>query len=93
MRLGARPTTISKLLPSGVASLAGDVYGLPAGENDGEVMERHRHRYEVNPDYVSAIESKGLMFTGRDDKKERMVNFLVFFLPFFLCTRLHLFTS
>jgi len=28
------------------------------------VMERHRHRYEVNLDYAGAIEDAGLLFTG-----------------------------
>merc|ERR1719334_1379093 len=36
------------------------------------VYERHRHRYEVNPDLVDEIEAKGLMFTGKDEKNERM---------------------
>jgi CTP synthase len=38
------------------------------------VMERHRHRYEVNPEKVSAIEKcgEGLLFTGRDDQGVRM---------------------
>ena len=38
------------------------------------VMERHRHRYEVNPDKVEAIEKAGhgLIFSGRDDQGVRM---------------------
>ena len=38
------------------------------------VMERHRHRYEVNPDKVEALEAggKGLIFSGRDDQGVRM---------------------
>lgn len=36
------------------------------------VLERHRHRYEVNPDRVSEIEQAGLFFTGRDDEGVRM---------------------
>lgn len=38
------------------------------------VMERHRHRYEVSPDYVQVIEKDGdgLLFTGRDDQGVRM---------------------
>jgi len=36
------------------------------------VIERHRHRYEVNPAIVEEISSAGLQFTGRDDKGERM---------------------
>lgn len=36
------------------------------------VVERHRHRYEVNPSKVSAIEAAGLVFSGRDESGERM---------------------
>lgn len=62
-------------------SLAGRVYGInglfPAPADDGEeyaavVLERHRHRYEVNPERVDAIEAAGLLFTGRDDQGVRM---------------------
>ncbi|MDO8601760.1 MAG: CTP synthase [bacterium] len=28
------------------------------------VIERHRHRYEVNPSFISKIEKKGLVFSG-----------------------------
>ncbi|MEK7564490.1 MAG: CTP synthase [Patescibacteria group bacterium] len=30
-----------------------------------EVSERHRHRYEVNPDYIVDLEKAGLVFSGR----------------------------
>lgn len=30
-----------------------------------EIIERHRHRYEVNPDYIEQIEEKGLVFSGQ----------------------------
>lgn len=36
------------------------------------VMERHRHRYEVNPKLIPAIEKKGLHFVGRDESGARM---------------------
>lgn len=29
-----------------------------------EIVERHRHRYEVNPEYVKDLEDKGLVFSG-----------------------------
>ncbi len=29
-----------------------------------EILERHRHRYEVNPTFVKDIEKKGLVFSG-----------------------------
>ena len=28
------------------------------------IFERHRHRYEVNPDYIERIEKEGLIFSG-----------------------------
>ncbi len=34
------------------------------------IVERHRHRYEVNPDYIDKLTGKGLVFSGhhiRDD--------------------------
>ncbi|MFH1420676.1 MAG: CTP synthase [Candidatus Aenigmatarchaeota archaeon] len=35
------------------------------GHCKGEmVLERHRHRYEVNPDYIKVLEESGLVFSG-----------------------------
>ena len=36
------------------------------------ILERHRHRYEVNPEYIERLASSGLHFVGKDDKGERM---------------------
>ena len=73
MRLGARPTTVYRGNPAnGLVSLAYDVYGINAEKETDNVFERHRHRYEVNPVYVSKFEANGLSFSGKDDKKERM---------------------
>jgi len=30
-----------------------------------EILERHRHRYEVNPAFIADMEAKGLVFSGR----------------------------
>jgi CTP synthase len=30
-----------------------------------EVTERHRHRYEVNPDCIELIEKNGMLFSGK----------------------------
>ncbi len=62
MRLGARETILKE------GSAARRLYGKE------KVMERHRHRYEVNPALVSRLEEKGLHFTGRntDESGERM---------------------
>ncbi|XP_022749305.1 CTP synthase-like isoform X1 [Durio zibethinus] len=36
------------------------------------VDERHRHRYEVNPDMISKLEAAGLLFVGSDESGRRM---------------------
>lgn len=61
MRLGSRVTHIQE------GSLAQELY---AGHT--EVWERHRHRYEVNPEVVAELEGKGLVFSGKDDEGKRM---------------------
>ncbi len=53
MRLGKYPC---RLKPG---SLAWTAYGAD------EVWERHRHRYEVNPEYVPLFEEKGLVVSGK----------------------------
>jgi len=62
MRLGARETILKE------GSIARCVYG------NERVMERHRHRYEVNPVIVNDLEGAGLHFVGRntDSSGERM---------------------
>ncbi|MFC1800595.1 CTP synthase [Nanoarchaeota archaeon] len=34
------------------------------------VLERHRHRYEVNPEFVSQIEEKGMVFSGYHERTD-----------------------
>ncbi len=52
MRLGAYPC---ELKPGTVAAQA---YA------SAKISERHRHRYEVNPEYIEALEKGGLVFSG-----------------------------
>lgn len=52
MRLGAYPCALKK------GSLAESIYGQE------EISERHRHRLEVNNEYISALEEKGMVFSG-----------------------------
>ena len=40
--------------------------------NEDYVEERHRHRYEVNPEYIDILEGKGLKFVGRSTDHKRM---------------------
>ena len=52
MRLGAYPAKLDG------NSVVASIYG------DGEISERHRHRYEVNTAYRDALEKGGLVFSG-----------------------------
>lgn len=36
------------------------------------ILERHRHRYEVNPAYIDRLASRGLTFVGKDENSKRM---------------------
>jgi len=53
MRLGAYPCR----LKAGTKAFA--AYGQE------EISERHRHRYEVNNDYIGRLEEKGIVFSGK----------------------------
>ena len=70
MRLGLRPSLFSD--ESARWSRIRRLYG-----GASTIWERHRHRYEVNPERVVQIEAGGagpdrLAFIGRDEKGERM---------------------
>lgn len=65
MRLGLRPTVFEPGAESW--SKAQKLYG-----GAPKIWERHRHRYEVNPDYVEKLVASGLPFVGKDEKGERM---------------------
>jgi CTP synthase len=52
MRLGAYPALLKK------GSIVHHAYGK------SRISERHRHRYEVNPEYIERLEKKGLVFSG-----------------------------
>lgn len=53
MRLGAWPCELKS------GSLVREVYG-----GVEEISERHRHRYEFNPEYRKRLEQHGLVFSG-----------------------------
>ncbi|KAI4374359.1 hypothetical protein MLD38_012364 [Melastoma candidum] len=40
--------------------------------NSEHVDERHRHRYEVNPELIGKLEDAGLKFVGKDESGKRM---------------------
>lgn len=55
------------------------------------ISERHRHRYEVNPEYIERITSKGLVFSGTspDGKLMEIAELPEKTHPFFLGTQFH----
>ncbi len=55
------------------------------------VQERHRHRYEVNPEYVPLLEKAGLVFSGisPDQKLMEIAELPKSKHPFFLGTQFH----
>lgn len=56
-----------------------------------EIMERHRHRYEVNPAFVGDLEARGLIFSGRspDGHLMEIAELPKNKHPFFLGTQFH----
>ncbi len=52
MRLGEYPAILQK------GTLAEMAYGTK------KIVERHRHRYEVNPEYVARLREAGMVFSG-----------------------------
>jgi len=58
MRLGGQLIEIKK------ETLAHKIYGKDS------VIERFRHRYEINPEYVKTLEENGFVFSGKSAKDE-----------------------
>jgi CTP synthase len=79
MRLGSRQTNLQ--------TKDCDAFRLYGG--DMEIHERHRHRYEVNPDMVSELEAAGMRFVGKDTEGERMEIIELTGHPYFFATQYH----
>ena len=79
MRLGAYPALLQK------GTVAAKAYRAK------EISERHRHRYEVNPEYVAAIAEAGLVFSGTspDGMLMEIAELPTDVHPFFLGTQFH----
>ncbi|WP_049980614.1 glutamine hydrolyzing CTP synthase [Halolamina rubra] len=75
MRLGTHETEIDE------GTLAAAVYG------DTSCTERHRHRYEVNPEYIPQLEADGLTFSGHADNRMEIVERADH--PYFIGTQFH----
>jgi CTP synthase len=55
------------------------------------ISERHRHRYEVNPNYIEKLENAGLVFSGKspDGRLMEIVELPKDVHPFFLGVQFH----
>jgi len=79
MRLGAYPAILKK------GTIAHEAYG------GDKISERHRHRWEVNPEYIEKLEKAGLVFSGEspDRKLMEIAELPKSVHPFFLGTQFH----
>ena len=79
MRLGAYPAELKN------GTIARSAY------KSNEISERHRHRWEVNPDYVEILENKGLIFSGTSPDKRLMeiIELPKSKHPFFVASQFH----
>ncbi len=75
MRLGDWPVTIKP------GTRAMELYGKT------EIIERHRHRYEVEPAYIAEMEQAGLIFSGVNRNRMEIMELPDH--PFFLSTQFH----
>jgi CTP synthase len=61
-------------------------------EEGNTVVERHRHRYEVNNTFVERLEKAGLVFSGYYDREDgtRLMEFIELPQhPYFVATQAH----
>ena len=80
MRLGAWQCELKE------GSLAREIY-----KNAPEISERHRHRYEFNPEYRQVLEQNGLIFSGisPDGKFVEMIELPQAKHPYFVACQFH----
>ena len=79
MRLGAYPASLKK------DTLASRAY------NKKDISERHRHRWEVNPEFIKPLTEQGIIFSGTspDGRLMEIMELSLKTHPFFLATQFH----
>lgn len=77
MRLGDYDTELT------AGSLAASLYGKQG------IVERHRHRYEVNNDYRDLLETKGLVFAGTSHKGRLVETIELADHPYYIASQYH----
>jgi len=79
MRLGTKPTPF----------LVDDCKMRRLYGGADHVDERHRHRYEVNPEFIEQIESAGLKYVGKDETGQRCEIMELEGHPYYVGTQYH----
>lgn len=77
MRMGEQPCQLSR------ESLTYQIYG------DSIIRERHRHRYEVNDNFVSSLEEAGLRIAGRSMDNALVEVIELIDHPWFIASQFH----
>ncbi|MCG2728989.1 MAG: gamma-glutamyl-gamma-aminobutyrate hydrolase family protein, partial [Acetobacterium sp.] len=77
MRLGLYPCELQE------GSKAMEAYG------EKNISERHRHRYEVNDDFIPQLEEKGLVFSGMSPDRVLVEMIEIKDHPWFVATQAH----
>ncbi len=77
LRLGAYPAVLKE------GSLAHRLYGAL------QISERHRHRYEFNPEYLERFEGAGMIASGLSPDGRLVEIFELRGHPFFIATQFH----
>jgi CTP synthase len=79
MRLGAYPAKLTE------GTIAKELYAT------SEISERHRHRWEVNPEYIGKIQQAGLVFSGKspEGKLMEIAELPIEKHPFFVACQFH----
>lgn len=85
MRLGSRKTIFTDL-----TSISSQLYEkVTQKPHGGFIYERHRHRYEVNPDCIKELSAAGLRFVGQDESGQRQEIVEINDHPFFVGVQYH----
>jgi CTP synthase len=79
MRLGSRQTNLH----------TEDCHAFRLYDGAKKIHERHRHRYEVNPDMIADLEAAGLRFVGKDTEAQRMEIIELADHPYYFGTQYH----
>ncbi|MCK4889749.1 MAG: CTP synthase, partial [Candidatus Aminicenantes bacterium] len=77
MRLGQFSCTLKE------GTLCRDIY------KDANIMERHRHRYEFNPEFEEVLESNGMVISGKNEERNLVEMIELSSHPWFIGCQFH----